>query len=110
MCIRDSSCARAMARIYNVNERHTENICKFACKIFDKMKGTHGLDPVSYTHLDVYKRQAQHSPFPVSQWYFGMCSVFTATDLRGNHTRFPFSAPFTQRSTYILCFILNRFL
>ena len=44
MCIRDSSCARAMARIYNVNERHTENICKFACKIFDKMKGTHGLD------------------------------------------------------------------
>ena len=38
------SCARAMARIYNVNERHTENICKFACKIFDKMKGTHGLD------------------------------------------------------------------
>ena len=38
------SCARAMARVYNVNEHHTENIRKFACKIFDKMKGMHGLD------------------------------------------------------------------
>lgn len=38
------SCAKAMARIYHVNENHTENIRKFACKIFDKMKGTHGLD------------------------------------------------------------------
>ena len=38
------SCAKAMARVYHINEKHTENIRKFACKIFDKMKGTHGLD------------------------------------------------------------------
>lgn len=38
------SCAQAMSRTYNANEKHTENIRKFACKLFDKMKGTHGLD------------------------------------------------------------------
>ena len=28
---------------------------------------THGIEPVSYTHLDVYKRQRQHHWFPVQR-------------------------------------------
>jgi exopolyphosphatase/guanosine-5'-triphosphate,3'-diphosphate pyrophosphatase len=38
------SCANQIAKTYNCNQKHSDNIKKFACKIFDKMKGTHGLD------------------------------------------------------------------
>lgn len=38
------SCAQEIAKAYNCNEEHSEAIRKFACKIFDKMKGAHGLD------------------------------------------------------------------
>lgn len=38
------SCAQAIAKTYHCNENHTENIRRSACKIFDKMKGAHGLD------------------------------------------------------------------
>lgn len=38
------SCAQAIARNYACDLKHAENIRKSACKIFDKMKGAHGLD------------------------------------------------------------------
>lgn len=38
------SCAQAIARTYNCNQKHADNIRKSACRIFDKMKGAHGLD------------------------------------------------------------------
>lgn len=38
------SCAQEIAKAYKCSERHSECIRKFACKIFDKMKGAHGLD------------------------------------------------------------------
>lgn len=38
------SCAQKIAKTYNCDEAHSECIRKFACKIFDKMKGVHGLD------------------------------------------------------------------
>jgi len=38
------SCAQEIAKTYNCNQKHSDNIRKFACSIFDKMKGAHGLD------------------------------------------------------------------
>ncbi|MBW7573661.1 Ppx/GppA phosphatase family protein [Caproiciproducens faecalis] len=38
------SCAQEIAKTYNCNQKHSDNIRKFACRIFDKMKGAHGLD------------------------------------------------------------------
>ncbi|HEX2986053.1 MAG TPA: phosphatase [Caproiciproducens sp.] len=38
------ACAQAIAKTYNCNHKHSENIRRMACKIFDKMKGAHGLD------------------------------------------------------------------
>ncbi len=38
------SCAQSIAQTYHCNQGHSESIRKFACKIFDKMKGAHGLD------------------------------------------------------------------
>ena len=38
------SCANQIAKSYNCSQKHSDNIRKFACKIFDKMKGLHGLD------------------------------------------------------------------
>ena len=38
------SCAQEIAKTYNCNHLHSENVRKFACRIFDKMKGAHGLD------------------------------------------------------------------
>ncbi len=38
------SCAQNIATAYHCNRAHSECIRKFACKIFDKMKGFHGLD------------------------------------------------------------------
>lgn len=38
------SCAQAIARNYDCDPEHADNIRKSACKIFDKMKGAHGLD------------------------------------------------------------------
>jgi len=38
------SCAQEIAKNYNCNQKHSDNIRKFACRIFDKMKGAHGLD------------------------------------------------------------------
>ncbi len=38
------SCAQAISKNYNCNQKHAENIRKLACRIFDKMKGAHGLD------------------------------------------------------------------
>ena len=38
------SCAQAIALTYNCNQKHSDNIRNCACKIFDKMKGAHGLD------------------------------------------------------------------
>lgn len=38
------SCALAIAKTYHCDQKHAENIRKFACRIFDKMKGAHGLD------------------------------------------------------------------
>ena len=38
------SCARQIAAAYHCNALHTESVREFACKIFDKMKGAHGLD------------------------------------------------------------------
>ncbi len=37
-------CAQKIAESYNCNKEHYECIRRFACKIFDKMKGAHGLD------------------------------------------------------------------
>jgi exopolyphosphatase/guanosine-5'-triphosphate,3'-diphosphate pyrophosphatase len=38
------SCAQKIAETYNCNKAHSECIRRSACKIFDKMKGAHGLD------------------------------------------------------------------
>ncbi len=38
------SCAQAIALTYHCNQKHSDNIRKCACRIFDKMKGAHGLD------------------------------------------------------------------
>lgn len=38
------SCAQNIATAYHCSKAHSECIRKFACKIFDKMKGSHGLD------------------------------------------------------------------
>ncbi len=38
------SCAQNIATAYHCNQKHAECIRKFACKIFDKMKDSHGLD------------------------------------------------------------------
>jgi exopolyphosphatase/guanosine-5'-triphosphate,3'-diphosphate pyrophosphatase len=38
------SCAQEIAKTFNCNQKHSDNIRKFACRIFDKMKGAHGLD------------------------------------------------------------------
>lgn len=38
------SCAQNIATAYHCSRAHSECIRKFACKIFDKMKGSHGLD------------------------------------------------------------------
>lgn len=38
------SCAQKIAKAYNCNQQHSEFIRKTACKIFDRMKGAHGLD------------------------------------------------------------------
>ncbi len=42
--INSLSCAQAIAKNYNCNQKHADNIRKLACRIFDKMKGAHGLD------------------------------------------------------------------
>ena len=38
------TCAQAIAKTYHCDQKHAENIRKFACRIFDRMKGAHGLD------------------------------------------------------------------
>lgn len=38
------SCAQAISKNYSCNQKHADNIRKSACRIFDKMKGAHGLD------------------------------------------------------------------
>lgn len=38
------SCAQKIAASYHCNRLHTENVREFACAIFDRMKGAHGLD------------------------------------------------------------------
>lgn len=38
------SCAQEIAKTYHCNREHSEFIRKTACKIFDRMKGAHGLD------------------------------------------------------------------
>ncbi len=38
------SCAREISAAYRCNAVHSECIRKYACKIFDRMKGAHGLD------------------------------------------------------------------
>lgn len=38
------SCAQEIAKTYNCSQKHSDNIRKSACAIFDKMKGAHGLD------------------------------------------------------------------
>ncbi len=39
------SCAQVLANRYHCPPKHAENVRLFACKIFDKMKGIHGLSP-----------------------------------------------------------------
>ena len=36
--------------------------CEESCPVKAISKDEHGIEPVSYTHLDVYKRQTYHSP------------------------------------------------
>ncbi|HCR43680.1 MAG TPA: phosphatase [Ruminococcaceae bacterium] len=38
------SCAQEIAKAYDCDAVHSETIRMFACRIFDKMKGAHGLD------------------------------------------------------------------
>ena len=38
------SCAQVLARRYHCTQSHSDNIRKFACRIFDKLKNLHGLD------------------------------------------------------------------
>lgn len=38
------SCAQNIAASYHCNQAHTENVRQFACAVFDRMKGAHGLD------------------------------------------------------------------
>lgn len=38
------SCARSIAAGYSCNPLHSDQVGRFACQIFDKMKKTHGLD------------------------------------------------------------------
>ncbi len=44
VCDSALSCAREIASAYRCNAVHSECIRKYACKIFDRMKGAHGLD------------------------------------------------------------------
>lgn len=44
VCESALSCAREVAAAYRCNAVHSECIRNYACKIFDRMKGAHGLD------------------------------------------------------------------
>ena len=46
---------------FSVPNRDASNLCPYTPKLFDEFQKAFGYRPVSYTHLDVYKRQALYS-------------------------------------------------
>ena len=53
MCIRDSKCSNGS----EINFKNNRIILPFNQLSFDELTNSDDLESVSYTHLDVYKRQ-----------------------------------------------------